>query len=141
MRRKVQVWIFSKQGKCLLLKTNQKRGEFWQPVTGSVEKGEPLPQAALREATEETGFEFTQDPIDVQHEFRFESPFGEALEKTYAFIVSKEAKPQLDPKEHQEYQWVSPHEALALLKYPSNADGLKLSYRILFGRELKSGAN
>ncbi|HRK03098.1 MAG TPA: NUDIX domain-containing protein, partial [Oligoflexia bacterium] len=48
MHRKVQCWILSRSGRCLLLLTNKRRGEFWQPVTGTVEDGESFEQAALR---------------------------------------------------------------------------------------------
>ena len=58
-KRKVQVAIFhldeQQQKHFLLLKTNKKRGEFWQNVTGSVEEGESFEQGAIREVIEETG--------------------------------------------------------------------------------------
>ncbi|MFO1444112.1 NUDIX domain-containing protein [Bacillus sp. Bva_UNVM-123] len=39
----------------LLLKRSQKRGGFWQPVSGGVEKFEPPIQSVKREIFEETG--------------------------------------------------------------------------------------
>jgi NUDIX domain len=52
----------------LLLKRSAARGGFWQGVTGGVEVGETLAQAARREVWEETGYQqFTRFmPLDVQ---------------------------------------------------------------------------
>lgn len=138
--RKVQVWIFSRDKagnpRCLLLKTNAARGAFWQPVTGTVEDGESFDAAAGREAAEETGFPFGAAPADAGYEFEFASRFGPALERTYALEVAGETVPKLDPKEHDAHRWVTPAEALALVRHPSNAEGLRKAYKLVFGREL-----
>ena len=54
---KVQVFVFTdtEPRQYLLLRYNDQKGGYWQPVTGSVEAGETLEQAALRELWEETG--------------------------------------------------------------------------------------
>ncbi|MBF0298802.1 MAG: NUDIX domain-containing protein [Oligoflexia bacterium] len=51
---KIQV-IVALNNKILLLRTNKKRGEFWQNITGSMEENENFKQCALREFSEETG--------------------------------------------------------------------------------------
>ena len=57
-KRKVQVVIFREDNEdvleFLLLKTNERRGLFWQNVTGSVDNGESYNDAAFREVAEET---------------------------------------------------------------------------------------
>jgi 8-oxo-dGTP pyrophosphatase MutT (NUDIX family) len=136
LRRKVQVWIFSKDEKgrrsCLLLKTNEKRGSFWQPVTGSVEKGEEYLEAARREALEETGFKFKGAPLDANHEFEFTTMRGEAArERVFALSIEGQPAPKLDPHEHQDYKWVAVEEAARLVRFPSNAEGLKKTLRLL----------
>jgi dATP pyrophosphohydrolase len=145
--RKVQCWIFYKpsdsrafdplsEGQCLLLKTNAARGSFWQPVTGSVEPGEGIYQAACREPLEETGFGTLSPPQDTGYEFDFNSGFGPTKERVFALSIDEMLEPTLDPKEHQSFQWVSPAHALTLLRYPSNLTGLRVSFKLLFGVEV-----
>ncbi|MBI3555466.1 MAG: NUDIX domain-containing protein [Deltaproteobacteria bacterium] len=137
LHRKVQCWIFSQNKEhCLVLKTNRLRGEFWQPVTGTVEMGEGYFEAACREPLEETGFKFKSSPLDTGVEFDFTSRFGPARERIFALTVDDLPTPKLDPNEHQDFQWVAPKEALKLLRFPSNIDGLKKTYRLVFGKEL-----
>ncbi|MBI3543827.1 MAG: NUDIX domain-containing protein [Deltaproteobacteria bacterium] len=144
LNRKVQCWIFSRAAgplipageRCLLLKTNDARGAFWQPVTGTVEDDEGYFEAACREPLEETGFEFDGPPVDSGFEFDFTSRFGPARERIYALTVGNVPTPKLDPREHQGFQWLRPDEAIKLLRFPSNVDGLKMTYKLVFGREL-----
>ena len=140
LHKKVQVWIFSKtpsgEPLCLLLKTNQARGAFWQPVTGSVEPNEGFFEAACREPNEETGFSFDTSPIDTGFEFAFISHVGNARERIYGLYVADAPTPRLDPIEHDAFQWLAPTLALPLLKFSSNIDGLKRSYRLIFEKDL-----
>ena len=140
LHRKVQCWIFSKptagNPSCLLLRTNEARGDFWQPVTGTVEQNEGYFEAACREPSEETGFHFDSTPLDIGYEFDFHSRFGATRERVFALVVEDTPPPKLDPKEHQDFQWIHPLEALKLLKYPSNKDGLKHSFEKIFGKKL-----
>lgn len=138
-RRKVQCWIFSRdaQGRelCLTLKTNAARGQFWQPVTGTVEDNEGYFEAACREAQEETGFTFATPPVDTGYEFEFKSRFGPAKERIFGLYVDDAPVPKLDPREHDDYQWVTPNEASKLIRFPSNREGLVQSFKRVFGKE------
>ncbi|MBI2604458.1 MAG: NUDIX domain-containing protein [Deltaproteobacteria bacterium] len=140
--RKVQCWIFAadsgqpNDARCLLLKTNAARGAFWQPVTGSVEPGEGFFEAACREPLEETGFAFESPPVDVGYDFEFTSRFGVTRERVFVLTVASQQDPRLDPKEHQDFQWISPLQAIGLLRFPTNEQGLRLSFRCLFGKDL-----
>ena len=122
---KVQVWIH-RDKQVLLLKTTPKRGGFWQPVTGKVEPGESVEEGALREAVEETGLDFKgQQPRALGFEFSFEGKWGAAHEHAFALVApSKEIR--LDPKEHVEFQWLTPKKAQSLLKFDSNREPLAL---------------
>ena len=146
LQRKVQCWIFSRDlsagadsERCLLLKTNRARGSFWQPVTGTVEPHEGFFEAACREPLEETGFTFREQPLDSGFEFDYTSRFGPPRERIFALVVDSDPKPptpKIDPKEHDDHQWVHPRDAVKLLKFPSNVEGLKKTYRLVFGKEL-----
>ncbi|MEW6055120.1 MAG: NUDIX domain-containing protein [Bdellovibrionota bacterium] len=139
-QRKVQCWIFSRgnqgQEQCLLLKTNKARGEFWQPITGTVEDHEGFFEAACRESVEETGFTFDTKPLDTTYEFEFASRSGHAKERVFALYISDCPTPKIDPKEHQDFQWIVPAKSIAHLRYPSNTNGLKHAYQLFFGNPL-----
>lgn len=143
MQRKVQCWIYSRTPdgaeRCLLLKTIPARGGYWQPVTGTVENHEGYFEAACREPIEETGFRFQSAPIDTGYEFEFHSHHGPAHERTFALVVEDMPRPSLDPKEHQDFLWESPQNALALLRFGSNIEGLKRTYRLIFGKDFPRG--
>lgn len=133
MHFKVQVWIYCKDllnvRRVLLLKTNSKRGSFWQPVTGSVDPGETLGAAAMREAQEETGIDFKEGPSALGYSFSFKNErWGEIQESTFAIESPTREGTMVEPKlsnEHTEFQWVMPEDAISLLKFPSNQEGLK----------------
>lgn len=121
---KVQVWICFKEGghpSFLLLKTNEERGSFWQPVTGSVESGEKVLTAATREMQEETGLQ-ALNLHAVSGPFEFSGKYGPVRE--YPFLAEVAAtdrtRVRLDPKEHVTHQWCSAESALELLRYESN---------------------
>ncbi|MBI2712475.1 MAG: NUDIX pyrophosphatase [Bdellovibrio sp.] len=123
---KVQVWIYSSEPRpqILILQTQPDRGSFWQPVTGSVEKGESLASAALREAQEETGLSFSFPVVPIEEpegKFQFESRWGDFIEETaFSLEVKAPKKIKLDAHEHTEYEWVSPEVALEKVKFDSN---------------------
>ena len=130
--RKVQVWIFNRGAdkglvKVLLLQTNQKRGEFWQPVTGKVEEGENLVEAALREAIEETGFKLDAEshhPRSLDYDFEFDGKYGRAHEHGFYIEVPETWEPVLDPKEHQAFEWTTVSEGMKRLTFDTNQKGL-----------------
>lgn len=113
-KRKVQVVIFaqkpgsSKVTQVLLLKTNKKRGGFWQNVTGSVEHYERFHKAALREVWEETGLcdDDIHSFIDLKLEHTFLSRKGHPVSERSFAIVVDERSIKIDPKEHQSYKWL-----------------------------------
>ena len=111
LKRKSQVVILAqspKGMKILLLRTNKKRGNFWQNVTGSADKKESFTMAALREAHEETGLDF-DSILHLAHlpiAFEFSDRWGKRVyEATFVIVLKKQFKPKLDKKEHDKFQW------------------------------------
>ena len=122
LNRKAQVWIYRK-GQVLLLQTNVERGEFWQPVTGSINAGETFAEGAMREAQEESGLVFDGELKYLEYEFEFHGKFGRVIERVFAWESSR-GEVKLEPREHQNYRWISFAEAEKALKFSSNIEGL-----------------
>ncbi len=135
-KRKVQVVIFarnansSKITKALILRTNKKRGGFWQNVTGSVERYERYPTAALRELEEETGIDPTDIFVfaDLKLEHKFLSRKGYPVKEKSYVVVVEEQKIKIDPNEHQDYEWL-PIKSIrsTKFKFPTNFESFCLA--------------
>ncbi len=132
-KQKVQVWVFAErvptqEGKkterrCLIFMTNEQRGGFWQPITGSVESFDvSLEAAAAREFLEETGIQSTSKMVPIGHSFEFTAgPGGPLIQETgFLTVLQQESVPILEPKEHQAFAWVEVSEALKRIKFDSN---------------------
>src|SRR3989344_7612535 len=106
--------------KILLLKRPKNKGNFWQPVTGHLEKNEDFVDAALREAKEETGLSFKHKAQYLGVHFTYDGRFGPTEEKAFVlFIESKiEPKVKIDASEHEKYEWCGLEEALVRITYP-----------------------
>jgi dATP pyrophosphohydrolase len=127
-KRKVQVVLFTENdaGKknFLLLKTNERRGQFWQSVTGSVEEGESFEAAAFREVAEETNCskENVIAHFDLAMDFKFKDQWGfDVVEKIFAFKINQDFILKLDPNEHIESMWVNEDQITSSsVKFESN---------------------
>jgi 8-oxo-dGTP pyrophosphatase MutT (NUDIX family) len=145
---KVQVWVWARppqqqEAKVLLLKMQNERGGFWQPVTGSVEPEDvSLEAAAEREFREETGLEPLRAPKALGFEFTFPSRWGGTCrESVFEVEVSWEGtqgpRVKIDPSEHTSYQWLEAAEAKKLLQFESNAQPLELLRKNLLQTDIK----
>lgn len=127
--------IINGQVLLLLLKRNEQKGGFWQPVTGGVEDGENLTQAVDRELQEETGIKKYLRLINDVYYFEFDTDEYGIL-KEYVFGV--EVTPDIDVKfspEHTEMKWCALEDSLALLKFDTN----KTAFKNLFSLLTQSG--
>jgi 8-oxo-dGTP pyrophosphatase MutT (NUDIX family) len=129
MRNQIEAIIFRKNNQeieYLLLKRTQKKGGFWQPVTGGVEEKEREREAVIREVKEETGVEEILAIIEDVHYFKLEE--NGIDEFVFGVEVSPEAEISIEKNiypEHDEFKWCNFEEALNLLKWPGNKEGLK----------------
>lgn len=132
-RKKVQIWILSGMGdqsKVLLLLTRPERGTIWQPVTGWVEDGEEIRDAALRELHEETGLLLSSEKIqdlDSTIQYKVQKPFYSGLveESSWVTFTSVTFQPTLDPGEHVEAKWFEWDEARKLLPHSHQVHALQ----------------
>lgn len=123
----------------LLLRRIPGRDGFWQGVTGGLEEGETLLEAAERELYEETGLgSLTLVKVDLSYSFPVKDEWKhlyvpdvkEITEYVFVAYVGNE-KPVIDPEEHDQYKWCDIQEALALLHYPENKKALKRCHEIV----------
>lgn len=119
----------------LLLQTNERRGSFWQNVTGKVEDGETIEEGGLREAIEETALDIEHivDIIDLKLTYEFTDQHNRKVhEECYLIILDKKWQVKLDPHEHQGFKWVPLNEITAgSVKFHSNYEALEKSIKIL----------
>ncbi len=139
MRRPVTVLVYpvrrvGADWEYLLLHRVAGRGGFWQGVTGCIEEGEDLHEAARRELIEETrlvpslieGIDYSYS-FPVEDKWRYLYPAGVEKITEYVFIahVDGRREPEIDPVEHDGWKWCRFSDALELLNWPGNIEALK----------------
>src|SRR5262249_2748098 len=145
----VQVVIFDDakpKPKFLLLKRTEKRGGYWQPVTGNIKlkKGESPAETALREVKEETGIKGKSGDLfdlDYIHSFYIEPRLlkktypDPQLNREYSFALRAEKKDvKIDSDEHVESAWVDYEEAMERMLWNGNKRALSLTRNLIAGR-------
>lgn len=107
---------------------------LWQCVTGSIEPGERIAIAAVRELGEETGI--AGDAIEAFYDLDLVIPFhwpaADAVlsEVVFAVRVGPGVEPILSA-EHDAFRWVDPVQAARLAVWPSYRDSIERIVTIL----------
>lgn len=121
----------------LLLHRRPERGNFWQPVTGTIEDGEAPVATARREIIEETGRPAEPHDLGLAQSFMIESQYlaaklGEpVIASEIAFDASLDAKVpiRLDQAEHDDYGWFTFHEAYERIRWSDDREALEYLQR------------
>ncbi|WP_439537334.1 dihydroneopterin triphosphate diphosphatase [Methyloversatilis sp.] len=132
----VLVLIHSDCGDILLIERAKHPG-FWQSVTGSVEAGESLAEAAQREVAEETGIVAPATDFERwHHSSRFEIfpmwrqryPPGVThnTEHLFSLCVPRDTLITLAPDEHRDWRWLPCREALDAVFSWTNRDAIRM---------------
>ena len=125
----------------LILHRHPERGNFWQPITGSIEEGELPADTARRELAEETGHDGQPEEIDLEQSFMIESHFLEAKyppaivahETAFAFQVPPGSAIRMDAEEHDTYGWFSFAEAYEKIRWTDDREALEKVEKELLG--------
>lgn len=120
---KLEGIMFSRKGndyEFLILKRTPEDGDFWQPLTGTLNDGEKLHDCLLRELKEETGI---KEPIRITEEvWRFDWKKGEKtiIEFVFGIEIDRNSDVFLNKDEHSEYKWCRFGEVVDLLGRDNN---------------------
>ena len=97
---------------------------LWQGVAGKIEKGETAGQTVIRELKEETG----KNPVKMfaaDYIASFYDARKDRIQMVPIFGIEVENSEVQLSEEHSEYKWVSFEEALALLTWKGQKEGLR----------------
>ena len=130
----VACWIFrvAADGQVRILLLHRAPGRIfagiWQPVTGKLEDGERIVEAALRELLEETAIDptgietlFGLDQVNIFHAEHIDSLQAEA-------VFAAELRPGVEARlsdEHDEQRWCSPAEAVEMVVWPAYREAIR----------------
>ena len=117
----------------LLLHRLPERGNFWQPITGSIEEGELPLETARRELIEETGTAGEPLALDLHQSFMIESQFLAAKhpapiiasETGFAVAMSARTPIRIDVAEHDHYGWFTFAEAYEKIRWSDDREALE----------------
>jgi len=97
---------------------------LWQGVAGKIEKGETAVEAVVRELKEETG-KNPKKLFAADHIASFYDARKDHIQMVPIFGIEVENSEVQLSEEHSEYKWVSFEEALALLTWKGQKEGLR----------------
>jgi lipoyl(octanoyl) transferase len=117
----------------LLLHRRPERGNFWQPITGSIEEGEAPLETARREIVEETGSRAEPESMELVQSFMIESHFLAsrypapivASEICYSAELDSRLPVRMDPDEHDEWGWFTFPEAYERIRWTDDREALE----------------
>ena len=120
----------------LMLKRNTGKyyEHLWQGVAGKIEKGETAWQAVVRELEEETG----KKPVKMfaaDHIASFYDARKDRIQMVPVFGIEVENSEVQLSEEHSEYKWVSFEDALTLLTWKGQKEGLRTVHDEIISRD------
>ena len=120
MRQSIEAWIFRPEdGEILLLKVENEKVSFWQPITGGIESGESPEEACLREIKEETGLLLSRSNLTGLGDFTVKIDENLSIHKNLFLVLTEQKEIQISD-EHVGAQWVALDKVSSQLYWPSN---------------------
>ena len=120
MRQSIEAWIYHpEERKILLLRVEDEKVSFWQPITGGIESGESTEEACLREIKEETGLVLHRSNLTSLGDFMVKIDENLTIHKNLFLVLTEQKDIQLSD-EHVGAQWVALDTVSSQLYWPSN---------------------
>lgn len=117
----------------LLLHRRRERGDFWQPVSGTIEENESPMATARRELVEETGQSGEPEPLDLTQSFLIESQYLAARypspiiasEIVFRAELDSRVPIRIDTREHDDWGWFTLDEASEKIRWTDDREALQ----------------
>ena len=120
MRQSIEAWIYHPEDReILLLKVENEKLSFWQPITGGIERGESPEEACLREIKEETGLVLDCSNLTALGDFTVKIDENLSIHKDLFLVLTEQKDIQISD-EHVGAQWVALDKVSSQLYWPSN---------------------
>ena len=120
MRQSIEAWIYHpEEREILLLKVENEKVSFWQPITGGIESGESPEEACLREIKEETGLVLPCSNLTSLGDFMVKIDENLTIHKNLFLVLTEQKEIQLSD-EHVGAQWVALDKVSSQLYWLSN---------------------
>ena len=120
MRHSIEAWIYHPEdGEILLLRVENEKVSFWQPITGGIESGESPEEACLREIKEETGLVLHRSNLTSLGDFMVKIDENVSIHKNLFLALTEQKDIQISD-EHVGAQWVALDKVSSQLYWPSN---------------------
>lgn len=128
MRQSIEAWIYHpEEREILLLKVENEKVSFWQPITGGIESGESPEEACLREIKEETGLLLACSNLTSLGDFTVKIDDNLSIHKNLFLVLTEQKEIQISD-EHIGAQWVALDKVSSQLYWPSN----QATFEIIF---------
>ena len=120
MRQSIEAWIYHpEEREILLLKVENEKVSFWQPITGGIESGESPEEACLREIKEETGLLLACSNLTSLGDFMVKIDENLTIHKNLFLVLTEQKEIQISD-EHVGAQWVVLDKVSSQLYWSSN---------------------
>ena len=120
MRQSIEAWIYHpEEREILLLKVEDEKFSFWQPITGGIESGESPEEACLREIKEETGLVLPCSNLTSLGDFMVKIDENLTIHKNLFLVLTEQKEIQISD-EHVGAQWIALDKVSSQLYWPSN---------------------